>query len=155
MDNFTLYYLKFLRPKKSKNKGNWLNIMNTPSFYSWTGNAFEIICLQHILQIKKAMGIVAVYTEESTWHNENTQIDLIMERKDDIINLFEFKFSAAEFTIDKKYAENLRNKVSAFIENYKTKSAIWLVMLTTYGVKNNAYNDMVKSALTMNILFND
>ena len=58
-----------------------------------------------------------------------------------------------QFVIDKKQDENLRNKRGAFRQETKTKKALHLTMITTFGVKHNAYWGGIQSEVTMNDLF--
>jgi len=112
-----------------------------------------MVCLHHIPQIKKALGISAVQTITSTWHAPDAQIDLILDRKDQVINVCEMKFSVAPFLIDKKYSENLNNKVNSFRQRTNTRKALFLSLITTYGVQQNKYSYMVRNDLTMDVLF--
>jgi hypothetical protein len=105
-----------------------------------------------------ALGINGVQSNVATWRSRNAikgaQIDLLIDRKDQVITICEMKFSINEFTIDKSYATNLRNKMGCFKSETKTKSATHLCMLTTYGVKDNAYaNELLQNNLTMDCLF--
>lgn len=154
VDNFVLFYHKFMVNTKLQGNNAWLNIINTPQYYAWAGNAFEMVCLQHINQIKTALGIQGVQTQISTWRNEIAQIDLVIDRKDDVINLLEIKFSESQFTIDKHYEANLRNKRSAFMQDVKTKKALWIIILTTFGLVDNKYSHIAQHSFTMDILFN-
>ncbi len=144
IDPFTLFCIHYIR----KNKVNsWINILNTPSYNSWSGNAFEILCLNHIGKIKEMLGISGVESNEYAWRskesNPGAQIDLIIERRDDVINLCEMKFSDDEFIIDKKYHQELINKMTAFKNETKTKKAVHITMITINGVKKNEYSDVV------------
>lgn len=70
------------------------------------------------------------------------------------INLCEMKFSEAEFVIDKRYAAELRSKRDVFRRQSKTKKALLLSMVTTYGVAQNAYRDeLVAASVPMEALF--
>ncbi|MFK7983862.1 MAG: ATP-binding protein [Saprospiraceae bacterium] len=153
IDPYSLFYLRFIQHVDEEDESFWLNHIETPTFFNWAGYAFEIVCLHHLPQIKKALGIGGVQTSTSTWQSPNAQIDLVLDRKDQVINLFELKFSINEYTIDKKYDMNLRNKIGDFRQNTHTKKALFLTFLTTYGVKHNKYSGMVRSNLTMDILF--
>ena len=130
-----------------------MNIIETPVFFAWAGYAFEKVCLHHIPQIKKALGISGVQTAVSTWQSTQAQIDLILDRKDQVINICEMKFSINPYSMDKKYAENLRNKLGNFREVTNTRKALFLTLITTYGVARNKYSGMVRNDLTMDILF--
>lgn len=103
------------------------------------------------------MGIAAVSTSIANWRSKNAEtgaeIDLLIDRRDNIINICEIKYSEKEFIIDKSYSDNLRNKKATFVENTKTKKAIHLTMITTYGVKHNEYWNNIQSEVTMNDLF--
>ena len=112
-----------------------------------------MVGLHHLPQIKKALGISSVQTTISTWQSPKAQIDLVLDRKDQVINLFEMKFSIHPFSIDKKYDENLRNKIGSFREVTNTKKALFLTFLTTYGIAQNKYSGLVRNSLEMDILF--
>ncbi len=144
-DEYSLFYLKFMEGAKSTGAGTWLRQLNGASFKSWSGFAFESICQKHIVQIKKSLGIEGVHTEVSAWRytpkkgEAGAQIDMLIDRQDLCINICEMKFSTAEFAIDKRYASELQNKINIFKHSTKTKKALFLTMITTYGVKENAY----------------
>ncbi len=153
VDLYSLFYLKFIKNSDDDDESLWLNAIDTPSFFNWAGYAFEMVCLHHTLQIKKALGISGIQTSVSSWQSAEAQIDLLIDRKDRVINVCEMKFSVNTYKIDKKYSENLRNKLSNFKESSKTKKALFLTMITTYGIDPNKYAGMVRNSLEMTILF--
>lgn len=153
IDLYSLFYLRFIKKTDEDDEQFWLNILETPRFFSWAGYAFEMVCLHHIPQIKKSLGISGVQTSISTWQSPEAQIDLVLDRKDYVINLCEMKFSVNSFVINKKYNENLRNKIGNFREATNTRKALFLTFITTYGVAQNKYSGMVRNDLTMDILF--
>ncbi len=131
---------------------------------SWNGFAFESVCLKHSRPIKKALGIADVLSEESTWRyqppkgsrDKGAQIDLLFDRQDRTINLCEMKFAGDQFVIDKKYAEELDNKVKLFQRETRTKKTIFLTLITTYGVKkNDYYTGRVLREVTMEDLYSE
>ncbi len=159
-DCYSLFYLKFIENSRASGEGTWTQKSMSPSWRSWSGLAFENICLTHIGAIKKALGISGIYTEQSIWRytskgeEKGVQIDLLIDRMDNCINLCEMKFAMTEFTIDKKYAEELAQKRMTFLEKTATKKTIFVTMLTSYGTKQNEYaQQLVQSNLTMNVLF--
>jgi AAA+ ATPase superfamily predicted ATPase len=159
-DEYSLFYLKFIEHARSSGAGTWHKIVAGQSYSSWRGNAFEAICQKHVAQIKKALGIGAVYTEVSSWRylpkkGENgAQIDLLLDRQDNCINLCEIKFSADEFVIDKRYAGELDNKVKIFRSQTKTRKTIFPTMITPYGVlKNDYYTGHIQAEVLMKDLF--
>lgn len=159
-DEYSLFYLKFIEHNRSLGTGTWQKLSATTSWRSWSGIAFEGICLKHIAQIKKGLGIEAVQTTESVWRyvpgkgQQGAQIDLLIDRDDHCINICEMKYSGSEFTIDKSYASDLKRKLDVFKEITKTRKSLFLTMITTYGVRNNAYHaGLVQKELTMDTLF--
>lgn len=159
-DEFSRFYLKFMEGNKASGPGTWIKQSTLASWKSWSGSAFELVCLKHSMQIKKALGISGVYTEESAWrypggNGENgTQIDLVIDRQDFCVNVCEMKFSTTDFVIDKKYAAELSSKVNTFKAKTKTRKTIFLTMITTYGTKANEYKlGMVQNEVKMDALF--
>lgn len=153
IDPFVLFSLKFLAAGKTK---SWLDYLKTPAYNAWIGNAFEIVCLNHIKEMKRALGIESVSTMEYAWRSKKTtpgaQIDLIIDRKDDIINLCEMKYSETEFAIDAAYEKELLHKQEAFIKESKTKKAIHLTMITSGGLKRNAHWQVAVSEIAFDTL---
>lgn len=156
-DFYSLFYLRFIKKSSILDDNNWINSLDSPAQRAWSGYSFEQICLAHIKQIKQALGISGVQTVTSAWvsnSNPGTQIDLLIDRRDHVINLCEMKFSINAFTIDKKYAEELRNKIGAFTSEVKTRKSIYLTMITTFGLTKNQYlMSLVQNDLTMDVLF--
>jgi AAA+ ATPase superfamily predicted ATPase len=159
-DEFTHFYLKFMESNRASGTGVWQSFSTGQSWKSWSGVAFERVCLKHIPQIKKALGIAAVHTEESAWrHNpkkgKGAQIDLLLDRKDFVINICEMKYSESEFMIDKAYADELENKKDVFKQETGTRKSLFLTLVTTFGVKSNDYfNRLIQNSITMDVLFN-
>jgi uncharacterized protein len=54
VDEFTLFYYKFLHNTKNKTS-SWQQISSSAAYLSWSGYAFEGICLRHIQEIKHAL----------------------------------------------------------------------------------------------------
>ena len=153
-DEYAKFYLQFIKPNKNLGKGTWLNLHDTPSFRSWAGFAFEILCLKHIDQIKKALEINGIYSVNSGWFNKEAQIDLLIDRRDRVINICEIKFYFSEFTISEKYYKELRNKIEAFRTATSTRKNLYLTMLTTFGLKTNAYSmELVQNSIELKDLF--
>lgn len=159
-DEYSLFYLKFIEHSRAAGQGTWIKKSTSQSWKSWSGTAFESICLKHTNQIKKAVGISGIYTEESAWRfapgklGKGAQIDLLLDRQDVCINICEMKFSNAEFAIDKSYSTELQDKLDIFKTQTKTKKTLFLTMVTTYGTKDNMYKTgLVQNEVTMQDLF--
>lgn len=153
-DFYSNFYFKHIKKSSALDRNYWLNTIDSSSYKAWSGYAFEQVCLYHIDNIKAALGISGVSTISSSWQNKNTQIDLLIDRKDQVINVCEMKFSVNEFTIDKNYFHELTQKIDEFKRASKTKKAIHLAMITTNGVKQNQYaNIIMQKNITLNSLF--
>jgi len=156
-DFYSLFYINFVKDIKITDKSFWTNTINTALHNAWTGFSFELLCQLHIEQIRRKLGISGVITYTSSWRGRNeddgVQIDFIIDRNDNVINVCEMKFSRKEFVITKDYDENLRNKVWTFAENTRTKKTVHTTMLTTYGVKRNEYWGNIQSEVVLDDLF--
>jgi uncharacterized protein len=155
-DQYSLFYLKFMQDKKAFGQGSWISRLDSPAWRAWSGLAFENICFLHLENIKKALGISGVYTEISAWSNseQGVQIDLLIDRRDHVISLCEIKFSKDPYAITKSYKQELEKKISAFRTTSKTRKAIFLTMLTPFGVEENKYSiGFVQNSVTMEDLF--
>jgi uncharacterized protein len=158
VDLYTLFYLKFVRNGELLDENNWINAMESSTYRAWSGYAFELVCLCHVQQIKSGLSIAGMVTTAASWRGKNrdksTQIDLLIDRRDRVINLCEIKFSQQKFTITKEYAAQLERKIAIFKEDTATQKAVWLTMLTTFGVQDNEYaRRLVQKSLTMDALF--
>ncbi len=158
VDFYTHFYLKFMANTQLMDKNNWLNVIDSPKYRAWSGYAFEQVCMCHQPQIKQALGISGVYTTVSSWRSSKpdmgAQVDLIIDRRDQVINLCEIKFSINPYTITKKYASELRNKIGAFKIETGTRKSVFLTMITTYGVQPNIHSvGLIQNELQMDDLF--
>ena len=157
VDFYSLFYFTFLHSGTISDEHFWTNFIENARHRTWSGYAFEQVWLAHLPQIKQKMGISGVLTNVYSWRSRESetgaQIDLVIERNDKVINLCEIKYAGAEFAIDKKYDENLRNKRETFRTETKTTHSLHLTMLTTYGVKRNMYSGNIQSQFTVKELF--
>ncbi len=159
-DYYTLFYFKFIENAGKYEKGQWINRLNEAATNVWAGFTFEQVCWDHTQNIKKKLGIEGMYSETSTWSKAadevsvGAQIDLVIDRKDRVINLFEIKYSINPFEITKEYDLKLRNKVAAFIQSTNTRKTVFLTMITTFGLVQNQYaRSIVHNEITMDDLF--
>jgi AAA+ ATPase superfamily predicted ATPase len=161
-DEYSLFHLKFIEGIQYEGKDTWNHLSQTQSYKSWSGYAFESICLKHIPQIKKALGISGIYSVSSAFYQKGiaqekgTQIDLLIDRKDKAINLVEIKFYSEPYTITKAYAENLRNKQQVFRTATKTSKQLFTTFISTFGLNSNQYSlGLIAQSLTLDDLFVD
>ena len=153
-DPFIAFHLSFIRESDGENF--WSSYTDNAAHRAWSGNAFEQVCLAHVGQIKKALGISGVHTDVSSWISRSdaggAQIDLVIDRADRVINLCEIKFAKGPFEIDRVYDLALRGKIETFRNETKTRKALHLTMITTYGVKPGKYSAIVQSEVNMDEL---
>ena len=162
-DFYTLFYLRFVKENYGQDEHFWTHMLDNPKKNAWLGYSFEQLIKEHIEQVKRALGIGSVLTEQSSWFVEKrsldddsltgAQIDLLIDRRDKAINVCEAKFYSGEFSIDKEYALKLRNKISTFKSTAKTRKAIVPTMITTYGVKHNTYSGSIQQEVVLDDLF--
>lgn len=155
-DLFTLFHYTFAQ-KQTTDENYWSNMLGTNRMNTWLGLAFERVCLLHIPQIKRALGIDRIHTEYYSWRSKQSQpaaqIDLIIERADQLVNICEVKYSEYEYAIDKAEDNRLRIRMGNFKEETQTKGGLQLTMITTFGIKKNMYSDSVRNEVTMDDLF--
>jgi uncharacterized protein len=159
-DCYSLFYMKFIRDIPAKETITWQSLSQTQTWITWSGYAFENICFHHIDNIKAALSIAGVHSNQysflakATEENEGAQIDLLIDRQDNVISLCEVKFYNDELILTKEYADNLRRKKSIFRHVTRTKKQIFIVLITTFGlIKNKHSIGLVDNVLDMNALF--
>jgi hypothetical protein len=159
-DEYSLFYLHFIENKRTPEGGMWQKLTQTSVYKSWSGYAFESLCLKHALQIKRALGINGMYSETSSFFfagNDDlpgTQIDMLIDRNDSVINLCEIKFYNDQFIITKDYAEKLRQKRSVFKAVSKTKKQIFITFISTFGIIENKHSaGLIDNIIELDALF--
>lgn len=158
-DLFTLFYLKMVKSNDAiGNTDYWTTGLNTPSRKAWAGYAFEQVCLHHIPEIKTALGISGVQTSVSSWIGMEKgkcigQIDLVIDRRDQIINLCEMKYSVKPYEITRKYMAQLRERAEKFRSATATKKALALTFITVMGLKHNEQWGEINNEITGGDLF--
>ncbi len=162
VDPFTLFYYHFMKKGDYRNASTpWMSLQGKPKYTTWAGYAYEIICLQHIQKIKDALGIGSVNTNVFSWRSDNydsdkAQIDMVIDRQDNHINLCEIKFYDSVFTINKSYRDRLEKKSEIFreaIASKRPRKSVTTTLITSYGVKENAYSVDYNTKVTMEDLF--
>ena len=158
-DLFTLFYLKFVKKNTTHDEHLWSNMIDSSVRRNWCGYSFEQLCLHHIPQIKKCLGINGIQSDVCSWYlpakeeHKGGQIDLLIDRRDQVINLCEMKYSLNPFEITGKYMDDMNERKELFRSSTKTRKALHLTMVTSYGIKSNAYSGMIQSEVTLDDLF--
>ncbi|MEM7374207.1 MAG: ATP-binding protein [Bacteroidota bacterium] len=159
IDNFTLFYLKFMKDQMKNSDHNWATITRSQSWVSWSGLAFERVCFAHIPQIKRALKLEAIESSVSSWQakdsHQGAQIDMVIDRADRIVNVCEIKFAKADFLIDKSQAKKLRNQVHLFSQlDANKRKNMFVTCITTFGLVENEYSrELVQSEVVLEDLF--
>jgi hypothetical protein len=154
-----LFYKRFVEKYNGKDEHHWTNTIDSPSRRAWTGIAFEQVCLLHISQIKRALGISGVQSDVSSWtyggdqYTPGAQIDMLISRRDRTINICEMKYSAADYEISPKYNRELRERCATFRSVTKTTDAIHMTLVTPRGLKRNANAGVIDQVITLDNLF--
>ena len=163
-DMFTMFFLRFVKGANGKDRHYWTNIGKTGKKNAWSGYAFEQVCLHHIEQIKSKLGITGILSNVFAWSEKahidsdgnewkGGQIDLIIDRDDNVMNLCEMKYSQEEYVISGEYANLIRERMGLFRKTVNSKKSLRCTFVTTYGVKNNKYSDIVDNQIRLEDLF--
>ena len=162
MDNFTLFYYQYIQTNELNDEHYWTNTLTNARHNTWAGLAFERVCFQHIEQIKQKLGILGITSqvysftyrpqieEDPEWA---VQIDMLIDRKDGIINLCEIKYANDDFLTTETEERQMRKRISCVQQRAKTKHSVHTVLITTYGVVNNTYSHIFQKIITANDLF--
>ena len=120
IDPFCQFFLRFVEDQPKQDEHFWVHNQASQAITTWRGLAFENVCFFHIPQIKRALGITGVRSSQSAWilrdEAESTQIDLLIERDDRVINACEIKFYSDEFVVDKTYYRKLLSRQGMLVE---------------------------------------
>lgn len=153
IDNFTLFHHSFLAGAARESAGFWLSAQETPKVQNWHGLAFERLCLQHVEQIKRALGIVGIRVGVCSWRGPHAQIDLLLDRADRTIDICEIKGSYAPFALDAEEHAKLLKRKADFIQTTGTSYHCRFVMITFAGLKKNKYQGVVQAEIELDDLF--
>lgn len=156
-DSFIWFHFSAIASGKVK---TWTDYMNTQSYHVWAGHAFELVCSLHIPQIKRALGISGILSDEySPWYppaevEDKAQIDLVIDRKDDWVNICEMKYYDDEFEISAAYAKDLQRKAKSYAAAQRKRKVMRITLVTANGVKKNEhYYGLDAEDITMDELF--
>ena len=156
MDFYSIFYLTFVQ-KAEIETDYWSNHIGTSEVNTWLGLGFERLCMAHVTQIKQALRLDRIATKCYSWRSKGTnpkaQIDMVLERADGIINIFEMKYSEDNYSLDKEEDDKLRDRISRFRKETEAKEALWPTLVTTYGLKGGVHSATFVNNLTMDDLF--
>ena len=160
VDNYTLFHFQFEPANRKGSARFWSNSLESPLHAAWSGMAFERTCLLHVEQIKRALGISGI--DSATYSlrvpqdgagNPGAQIDLLLDRADNVVNVCEMKFAKEPFAIDSDCKRSLRNKISACRRFFGKRKTIHATMVTTFGIRPGPHSEIVQSEVSLEDLF--
>jgi hypothetical protein len=156
VDPFSLFHLRYLRAPDSAG-ASWLAATDDPARRAWTGYAFELACLLHVPQIKAGLGVAGVLSQASAWRSRHSspaaQIDLVIDRRDETINLCEMKYRNEPFSLSRDEATSLRLKEAAFRRETGTRKDTHVTLVTPFGVLPGVHDEVMTRQVTMDDLF--
>ena len=160
IDNYTLFHFKFLKGRVGSDGRFWSYSLNQPKVNSWRGLAFERVCLQHIDQLKSALGISGILADVYSWRGfakedgeHGAQIDMIIDRGDRMINVCEMKYAPGDYSFSPEEKERLLRRIELFRSATGTRKGILPTLVTTTGLKRNANAAMITNVVTLDDLF--
>lgn len=160
VDFYTLFYFKFILENKRHDPNFWSKSAGSSLYNNWCGLAFERVCFAHILQIKYALSIGGVVSNEYSWFVRRTddrpgaQIDLLLDRGDQTINICEIKYtSSSEFVLNEEEETKILSRRERFIEETGTTKAVHLTLITTRGLVHNSHSDIFQNVVVAESLF--
>ena len=155
-DFYTLFYNKFCK-KRTTDDHYWRNHIDTTMMNSWHGLAYERVCMYHFRNIIRALRLDAIHTEFYSWKSRHgqpgAQIDMVIDRSDNVMTICEVKYSKGDYLLNKSEYEKILNRISSFSEEQKGRKAIQPVLITTFKLKQNEYSDIFQRTLSIDDLF--
>ena len=159
VDGYTLFYFSFVKGNSARDGDFWQHSVGDGRLNAWRGFAFERVCLAHVAQVKAALGISGVKTEAYSLRvspDENgrgAQIDLLIDRRDGIVNLCEMKYANGKYSITVDESERIRNRIEAARKLFGKNRTIHLTMITQDGIIRSPNSWDVQSVITLDDLF--
>ena len=156
-----MFCLRFANENTGEDSRFWTTSVGSPVENTWAGLSFELVCLEHVEQIKRALQIGGVLSRNYAWRCERpeddsekgAQIDLVIDRDDGLVNVCEMKFCGKQYAIREVDDLSVRNKKAAFLRATETRKAVHVTYVTTFGLVRNAYANSVQSEVTLDDLF--
>ena len=158
-DCFCWFWIHFKELRHIDETDYWMHHLKESEITSWRGIAFEEVCLQHIDQIKHTLQIAGVSSRESSFilrgddGQEGVQIDLIIDRADDVVNVCEMKFCKSEYIVTKAYSEKITHRIEV-LEKMMPSKTFHPTLVSAAPVRRNEYSDTFLSQITIDDLFN-
>lgn len=162
VDFYTLFFYKFVENHDGKDEQWWMHNSTTRGVEAWQGTSFELVCMTHLPQIKRALGISGISTSASSWRyvapkdvpqEKGAQIDLVIDRSDHVVNVCEMKFAKGRFAVSQDYAEAVRGRIQLFRDKTGTTKATLCTFVTTFGTSDGMHNGVIDNEVVAEELF--
>ena len=157
IDNFTLFHFRFLKNRVGNDARFWSHSLNQPRTNTWRGLAFERVCMQHVGQIKEALGIAGILADVYAWRAPvkagGAQIDMVIDRGDRMINVCEMKYTSEDYSFSANEKEKFLRRIEQFRSATNTRKGILPTLVTTFGLTRNANGAMIANVVTLDDLF--
>ena len=159
VDCYTLFYYQFLKMAHGIDEEYWEKLMTTHTYTTWCGLAFERVCLLHSRQIKAALGISGIMANLFSWHvkandeHPGVQIDLLIDRSDNVINVCEMKYAPNGYTLTAAALESIKTKAAVLQQYVPSRKYVSPVLITSNGVIPNKYSVNIRQSVTADQLF--
>ena len=155
-DPFCAFFLRF-KYEKETSEDFWMSHLNSQEVVAWKGIAFENVCLNHIEEIKRALNVGGVSSKESSWYFESEgghgQVDLVIERNDNVVNLCEIKFYQDDFAVDLDCFKKINSRIEAIRPYISKKACVYSTLITTFGLHKNEYSSVFQNVVVLDDLF--
>ncbi len=153
IDFFTLFYLHFGFEKDNCDRNVWMHLQTSPKYTNWLGLSFERLCFAHVYQIQQVLGISGIATKTYAYHGSDTQMDMVIERADGIVNLCEMKYTGSAYNLTKSEADKIQNRIDQLVNLIRPKG-INVVLITSKSAQHNDYyNQLINNNITISDLF--
>ncbi|MDE5969427.1 MAG: hypothetical protein K2G74_01175 [Muribaculaceae bacterium] len=159
VDCYTLFYYQFIKMAHGVDEEYWNKLAQTPTYNTWCGLAFERVCLLHSRQIKVALGISGIMANIFSWHinkNENhpgVQIDLLLNRSDNVINVCEMKYAPNGFYMTSTELKKINTQIVVLQQYVPARKYVSPVLITSNGIIRNKYSDEIRHLVSAEQLF--
>jgi hypothetical protein len=159
IDCYTIFYYQFIKNASGADEEYWTKLQNTAAYHSWCGVAFERVCMLHSRQIKAALGISGIMANVYSWQTDKTeyhpgvQIDMLIDRADNVVDLCEMKYAPDGYTMTAAEAEKINTRSRVLSQYLPAKKSIRVVLITSNGLNGNIGSAYIQKQLTATDLF--
>jgi len=152
-DFYTLFYYKFVEDNKNLDPSYWSNSQNTPTLNNWQGLTFELVCLVHSPQIRRALQFATVQSKMILYRSQTAQIDLLFDRADNTVSICEMKYSQEPYELSAGDDEKIRTRIAEMRKYFPAKTSYKIAFVSPFGIIKGKNSSLVSGEVTLNDLF--